>query len=102
MKLNIEQRKIIELEPSGHILVKGVAGSGKTTVAVHRASFLHRNYCPEPADQLLIVTFIKRLLKYIRNQYERVKEGNKKIPIFDWFESNRKFVLKNFNRLMFR
>lgn len=47
MKLNIEQRKIIELEPSGHSLIKGVAGSGKTTVAIHRLSFLQEYYCPE-------------------------------------------------------
>ena len=25
MKLNMEQKRIIELEPSGHMLVKGVA-----------------------------------------------------------------------------
>ncbi|HLS67036.1 MAG TPA: transcriptional repressor LexA [Pseudogracilibacillus sp.] len=101
MKLNIEQRKIIELEPSGHILVKGVAGSGKTTVAVHRASFLHRHYCPEPDDQLLIVTFNKTLLKYIRHQYERVKERDEQNPILDLFESDAKVVINNIDRLMF-
>ena len=29
MQLNLEQKKLILMEPSGHILIKGVAGSGK-------------------------------------------------------------------------
>ena len=39
MRLNVEQRRIIENKPNGHVLVKGVAGSGKTTVAVHKIPF---------------------------------------------------------------
>lgn len=34
MKLNVEQRRLVELEPNGHMMVKGVAGSGKMTVAI--------------------------------------------------------------------
>ena len=56
MRLNVEQRKIIELEPAGHLLVKGVAGSGKTTVAIRRLSFLKEHYCPEDNDNVLLVT----------------------------------------------
>ena len=44
MKLNMEQRRIVELEPSGHMLVKGVAGSGKTTVSVRRVPFLLNHF----------------------------------------------------------
>jgi len=40
MQLNLEQKKLIQLEPSGHCLVKGMAGSGKTTVAIHRIPHL--------------------------------------------------------------
>ena len=50
MKLNIEQRKIIESKPNGHMLVRGVAGSGKTTVAVHKIPFLLKHYCPADED----------------------------------------------------
>lgn len=45
MQLNVEQKRIILNKPSGHSLIKGVAGSGKTTVAVHRIPFLMNNYC---------------------------------------------------------
>mgnify|MGYP003512654825 CR=1 FL=1 len=44
MRLNVEQRRIIENKPNGHVLVKGVAGSGKTTVAVHKIPFLLKDY----------------------------------------------------------
>lgn len=69
MKLNVEQRKIIELEPTGHSLIKGVAGSGKTTVAIRRITFLKNHYCPEENDNVLLVTFNKTLLEYIKYQY---------------------------------
>ncbi|WP_370222820.1 UvrD-helicase domain-containing protein, partial [Cytobacillus sp.] len=41
----MEQRRIVELEPGGPMLVKGVAGSGKTTVAIRRIHFLMDHYC---------------------------------------------------------
>lgn len=41
MQLNMEQKKLIQSMVMGQSMVKGVAGSGKTTVAVHRVSF----YC---------------------------------------------------------
>lgn len=59
MKLNIEQRRIIESKTNGHMLVKGVAGSGKTTVAVHKIPVLLNNYCPLKEDKVLMVTFNK-------------------------------------------
>ncbi len=73
MRLNVEQQKIVELEPSGHMLVKGVAGSGKTSVAIRRIQFLCDNYCPEEDDNILLVTFNKTLIKYIQHQYEELQ-----------------------------
>lgn len=72
MKLNMEQRRIVELEPSGHMLVKGVAGSGKTTVSVRRIPFLLYHYCHEKDDKILLVTFNKTLLNYIKHLYNKV------------------------------
>ena len=82
MKLNLEQRRIVELEPNGHMLVKGVAGSGKTTVAVRRIPFLLHHYCPDEDDKVLLVTFNKKLLNYIKYQYHKVEEENYQIDIF--------------------
>nr|WP_300005269.1 transcriptional repressor LexA [Tissierella sp.] len=74
MKLNIEQRRIVELEPNGHMMVKGVAGSGKTTVSIRRLPFLLNHYCHEKDDKVLLVTYNKTLLNYIKYQYEKVED----------------------------
>ncbi|MFA9399119.1 MAG: S24 family peptidase [Clostridiaceae bacterium] len=77
MQLNVEQKKIIQSKPAGHYLLKGVAGSGKTTVAVNRIPFLMSNYCFEKDDRVLMVTFNKTLKNYIKFIYEKVDEENK-------------------------
>ena len=53
-------------------MVKGVAGSGKTTVAVRRVSFLLEHYCHENDDRILLVTYNKTLLNYIRHQFGEI------------------------------
>ena len=74
MKLNMEQRRIVELEPNGHMMVKGVAGSGKTTVAIRRISFLQNHYSHEEDDTILLVTYNKTLLQYIKYQYHKLAD----------------------------
>ncbi|QBP40160.1 transcriptional repressor LexA [Paenisporosarcina antarctica] len=74
MKLNMEQRRIVELEPNGHMMVKGVAGSGKTTVAIRRISFLQNHYSHEEDDTILLVTYNKTLLQYIKYQYQKLAD----------------------------
>ncbi|SHJ42580.1 hypothetical protein [Parasporobacterium paucivorans] len=54
MLLNMEQRKIINNTVMGHSVLKGVAGSGKTTVAISRIPFLLNNYCMEESDRILM------------------------------------------------
>jgi DNA helicase II / ATP-dependent DNA helicase PcrA len=61
MQLNLEQRKLIQAKPNGHNIIKGVAGSGKTTVAVHRIPFLLNHYCLEKGDAILMVTYNRNL-----------------------------------------
>ena len=61
-----EQNEIIRLSPRHNLIVQGVAGSGKTTVAMHRISYLLYNY-PDilnPRD-FYIIGSNKMLLKYI-------------------------------------
>lgn len=101
MRLNVEQRRIIELEPNGHMLIKGVAGSGKTTVAVHRLSFLKEHYCPENDDHMLLVTFNKTLLKYIQYQFEDL-EDFKEAEFQNLFSSKASIDINNIDRIMFR
>ena len=59
MQLNLEQKKLIRSSAMGHSIIRGVAGSGKTTVAVHRISFLLDNYCYGASDKIYMVRLIK-------------------------------------------
>ncbi|MCW2276595.1 3'-5' exonuclease [Heliophilum fasciatum] len=76
MQLNIEQRKIINTKPSGQLLVKGVAGSGKTTVSICRIPFLLNHYCVFEDDAILMLTFNKTLSRYIKYQYEKIDDSD--------------------------
>lgn len=61
-----EQNTIIRKSPKQNIIVQGVAGSGKTTVAMHRISYILYNYEEEyrPED-FYIVGSNRILLNYI-------------------------------------
>ena len=61
-----EQNEIIRRSPYHNILVQGVAGSGKTTVAMHRISFILYNYQERfRPDDFYIVGSNRILLNYI-------------------------------------
>lgn len=102
MKLNMEQRRIVELEPSGHMMIKGVAGSGKTTVAIRRVSFLHHHYCMEDDDRILLVTFNKTLLNYINYQYQKFAEEEQHGQLQLWMKPNHEVEITTIDRLMYR
>ena len=61
-----EQNDIIRLTPKHNLIVQGVAGSGKTTVAMHRISYLLYNFGDilRPED-FYVIGSNKMLLKYI-------------------------------------
>ena len=61
-----EQNEIIRKSPYRNLVVQGVAGSGKTTVAMHRISFILYNYAKEfrPED-FYIIGSNRILLNYI-------------------------------------
>lgn len=61
-----EQNEIIRTSPYRNMIVQGVAGSGKTTVAMHRISFILYNYEQKfrPED-FYIIGSNRILLKYI-------------------------------------
>lgn len=104
MKLNIEQRKIIEGKPNGHMLVKGVAGSGKTTVAVHKIPILLKHYSPADEDKVLMVTFNKSLVNYVKYIYEEIKEYNEEQMSIDIYNVNNidKLEIKTIDSIMYR
>lgn len=61
-----EQNEIIRESPFKNIIVQGVAGSGKTTVAIHRISYILYNYKERfTSNEFCIIGGNDRLLAYI-------------------------------------
>lgn len=61
-----EQNAIIRKSPYHNVIVQGVAGSGKTTVAMHRISYILYNYAERfRPDDFYIVGSNRILLNYI-------------------------------------
>ena len=67
--LNPEQDKLVRLDPRGHLLIRGVAGSGKTTIALYRAKYLSENYLDMfTANKILVLTYNSTLVAFMREQ----------------------------------
>lgn len=100
MQLNMEQNKLINSTMMGHSMIKGVAGSGKTTVAVSRIPFLLSNYCFEDTDKILMVTYNKSLIRYIEYIFDSVKE-DVQLNIFDTVKPNERLNILNIDKLIY-
>jgi DNA helicase-2/ATP-dependent DNA helicase PcrA len=102
MQLNVEQRKLIQSKPGGHSLIRGVAGSGKTTVAVNRIPFLLENYCLDNDDKVLMITYNKSLISYIKYVYDKVERDREYETISLFKIDNMKLEIKNIDALMYK
>lgn len=60
-----EQNEIIRKSPRTNLIVQGVAGSGKTTVAMHRISYILYNYEEFRPEDFYIIGSNRILLNYI-------------------------------------
>ena len=60
-----EQNEIINSTPYKNMIVQGVAGSGKTTVALHRISYILYNYGRYKPSEFCITGSSDMLLNYI-------------------------------------
>ena len=67
-----KQAEVMALPVTGHTVVLGTAGSGKTTIALQRAIFLS-NLPSKPL--VLLVTFNNALVEYMKSINNRVCPG---------------------------
>lgn len=69
--LHQKQRKIVESDQSGPVLVLGGAGTGKTVVAMHRAKWLAETACHN-GEKILFTTFNVNLAHDISNNMNKL------------------------------
>ena len=62
-----EQYELITRPSSGFLVIRGTAGSGKTTVALHRVAFLAYDEPRIDGPETLIVMFSEALRSYVRH-----------------------------------
>lgn len=81
-----KQNKIIRAKINSPLIVQGVAGSGKTTIALHRIAYLIYNYEKEfKPEEFMIIAPTKFFLNYISNILPDLGVNNVKQCTFEDF-----------------
>ncbi|WP_454016865.1 3'-5' exonuclease [Azospirillum sp. Marseille-Q6669] len=96
------QREVLYLPAQGHVAVLGTAGSGKTTIAIHRAVYLGNPSLPH-GGRTLLVTFNKALVAYFRHLGDEVLGHNVKVENYHTFARgylNRRGKMPRFNGIV--
>ena len=90
-----EQNNIIRADMNKALVVQGVAGSGKTTIALHRIAYLIYN-CDKEFDpeDFMIIAPNKFFLNYISNVLPDLGVENVKQYTFEDLTSKRMEVFK--------
>mgnify|MGYP005886873039 CR=1 FL=1 len=110
-----EQNKIIRADINQPLIVQGVAGSGKTTIALHRIAYLIYNYEKKfKPEEFMIIAPTKFFLNYISNILPDLGVNDVKQTTFEDFaydvigkklkisDNNEKLVIivnKDFNEI---
>ena len=103
MTLQEEQDKIIRRDRKFNIVVNGVAGSGKTTIALHRVAYLLYNYRKELEDKVLILGPNNIFMEYISQVLPSLGESGVKQETFSSFalkEMNRELYIMSFHKYL--
>ena len=85
MTIQEEQDNIIRAPKNGVVMVDGVAGSGKTTIALHRTSYLIYNNRKELSDKVLILGPNNIFMDYISQVLPTLGEGGVDQMTFEEF-----------------
>jgi superfamily I DNA/RNA helicase len=87
IKLDITQKQIVDFDLNGHLLVRGQAGSGKTTVLAARAGRVISIY---NTGKILFLTYNTALCDYVKKSFRKsgISAGQAKVINFhQWCSS---------------
>lgn len=99
--LTPEQFSLIESNLDRALLIQGVAGSGKTTIAVHRLAWIiGGNEALAKSENVLVVVLSQSLKNYISKTLPKLGiEGVKIVTSQDWFATQVSSLLPEFVEL---
>ncbi len=100
MNLNITQKNMVEAIPNGQTLIKGVAGSGKTTVGVYRLHHLENYFC-EKNDTILFLTYNKIHSKYLEYIASLAENENYLFKLFNK-NKNKSYQIKTIDSVIYQ
>ncbi|XZI54192.1 HelD family protein [Clostridium perfringens] len=103
MTIQQEQDEIIRKERTSNIVVNGVAGSGKTTIALHRVAYLLYNYRKELEDKILILGPNGIFMEYISQVLPSLGEVGVKQETFASFalkEMDSELYIMSFDKYL--
>ncbi len=83
IKLDEYQQQIVDFDPSGHLLVRGQAGSGKTTVLAARAGRVISIY---ETGRILFLTYNTALSDYVRRSFRKSGITAKEIKVINFHQ----------------
>ncbi|MCP4035764.1 MAG: ATP-binding domain-containing protein [bacterium] len=91
------QFDLITRPSAGFLVIRGSAGSGKTTVALHRVAYLVFDDPRVDSEDTLVVMFSKALRNYVKHVLPSLGVGSVRIVTYpDWVSEERK---RHFPRL---
>lgn len=103
MTIQQEQDEIIRKERTSNIVVNGVAGSGKTTIALHRVAYFLYNYRKELEDKVLILGPNGIFMEYISQVLPSLGEVGVKQETFASFalkEMDSELYIMSFDKYL--
>ena len=101
MEFNRAQRKIINNKPNGHMLIKGVLGTGKTTAFINKIPSLLNNYCISKDDRVLIATYNEEHSNNVAFIYENIVDEKYHQNSFFDADNSDKLEINTIESLMF-
>jgi superfamily I DNA/RNA helicase len=86
IKLTGEQENCVKFRPEGELLIRGIPGSGKTTVVMERALFLQKNgEQTTKGIKVLLLTYNRALATYIQQMSRSsIEEPAKAMTFHQW------------------